>query len=75
MSKRTKTTPASSLFAEWRGDPDYQAAYAALEEEFSLAAAMIAARAHAGLTQGELAERMGTAQSAIARSAIALWKT
>ena len=68
MSKtKTKTTPASALFAEWRAEPEYRAAYEALEEEFSLAAAMIAARSHAGLSQKELAERMGTAQSTIAR--------
>ena len=67
IAKQSKTTPASALFAEWRNDPEYQVAYAALEAEFSLAAAMIAARAHAGLTQEELAERMGTAQSTTAR--------
>ena len=67
MSKQTKTTPASALFAQWREDPEYREAYESLEEEFSLATAMIAARAHAELTQGELAERMGTAQSTIAR--------
>ena len=67
MSKQIKTTPASALFAQWREDPEYQAAYQALEEEFFLATAMISARAQAGLTQEELAERMGTAQSTIAR--------
>jgi ribosome-binding protein aMBF1 (putative translation factor) len=39
----------------------------ALEDEFSLAAAMIQARAHANLTQEELAERMHTTQAVIAR--------
>ncbi len=65
--KSSTTTPASALFAEWRSDPDYVRAYGALDEEFSLAAAMIAARSHAGLTQKELAARMGTTQSVIAR--------
>ena len=41
--------------------------YNALEEEFSLAKAMIEARAHAGLTQDQLAERMHTTQAVIAR--------
>jgi ribosome-binding protein aMBF1 (putative translation factor) len=67
MNTQTKTTPASALLAQWREEPDYREAYGSLEDEFSLATAMIAARAHAGLTQGELAERMGTAQSTIAR--------
>ena len=48
-------------------DPKVRQAYAALEEEFSLAHELIAARVRAGLTQAELAQRMGTTQSAIAR--------
>jgi ribosome-binding protein aMBF1 (putative translation factor) len=66
MSRKT-FIPATVLFEEWRKDPEYVAAYDALEEEFALANALIGARAHAGLTQEELAERMGTSQSAIAR--------
>jgi ribosome-binding protein aMBF1 (putative translation factor) len=62
-----KTIPAEKVFAEWRKDPEYVRDYEALEEEVALASAGIGARAHAGLTQEELAERMGTSQSAIAR--------
>ena len=64
---RKKFIPAKVLFDEWRRDPEYVAAYEALEEEFALANAVIGARARAGLTQAELAERMGTSQSAVAR--------
>jgi len=64
---KTKTIPIDGLFAEWRKDPNYQRAFEQTEEEFSMAAAMIAARSQADLTQEELAERMGTTQSAIAR--------
>ena len=39
----------------------------ALEDEFSLAATMIKARASAGLTQEQLAQRMNTTQAVIAR--------
>ena len=63
----SKTIPVETSFAEWRKDPKYVAAYDALEEEFSLAAALIEARAHAGLTQQQLAERMNTTQAVIAR--------
>ena len=66
MTKK-KTIPADDLFSEWRKDPDYVAEYDALEEEFAIASAVIAARSHAGLTQAELAKRMGTTQSVIAR--------
>ena len=46
---------------------DVKTAYDALEDEFSLAKAMIQARAESGLTQEDLAERMGTTQSTVAR--------
>lgn len=67
MTDTRKTIPASALFARWREDPDYRSAYAEADAEFSVARAMIAARAQANLTQAELARRMGTTQSAIAR--------
>ncbi|WP_353199910.1 helix-turn-helix transcriptional regulator [Sandarakinorhabdus sp.] len=59
--------PVEESFAEWRKDPEYVAAYDALEDEFALANALIGARNSANLTQEELAIRMGTSQSAIAR--------
>ena len=62
-----KLIPAEESFAAWRTDPRYVEAYNALESEFSLAAALIEARAHAGLTQEQLAERMHTTQAVIAR--------
>jgi hypothetical protein len=46
----SKMIPVEESFAEWRKDPNYVEAYDALEDEFSLAAALIEARAHAGLT-------------------------
>ena len=62
-----KMIPVEESFAEWRKDPDYVKAYNALEDEFSLAAEMIKARASAGLTQEQLAQRMNTTQAVIAR--------
>jgi ribosome-binding protein aMBF1 (putative translation factor) len=63
----SKTIPFEKLAAKWRKNPEFMREYDALEEEFVLATALIGARAQAGLTQAELAERMGTTQSAIAR--------
>jgi transcriptional regulator with XRE-family HTH domain len=60
-------TDVRDLHADWMKDPAYQREYDALEAEFALATALIRARADAGLTQEELAERMGTKQEAIAR--------
>jgi ribosome-binding protein aMBF1 (putative translation factor) len=62
-----KLIPVEESFAEWRKDPKYVKAYNALEDEFSLAAEMIRARANAGLTQEQLAQRMNTTQAVIAR--------
>ena len=58
MSKRF--IPVREVAKEWFKDPEFVREYDALEEEFALAGAVIGARAHAGLTQEELAERMGT---------------
>lgn len=60
-------TRIKDLHAKWMKDAEYRKEYEALEEEFALAHAMIEARAKAGLTQEELAERMETSQSAVAR--------
>ena len=46
---------------------DLRAVYQALGSEFDLARELIAARLRAGLTQAEVAERMGTTQSVVAR--------
>ena len=62
-----KMIPVEESFAAWRKQPEYEKAYNDLEDEFSLAAAMIEVRAHAGLTQEQLAERMHTTQAVIAR--------
>lgn len=57
----------STLHNEWMKDADYRREYGALEEELTLASAMIAARSRAGLTQEQLATKMKTTQSTIAR--------
>lgn len=60
-------TKLTSLHRKWSKDPAYKAAYDALEQEFALAKAIAEARNRAGLTQAEVAERMQTSQSNIAR--------
>ena len=62
-----KFMPLSKLSDKWFKDPEFVREYDALEEEFALATALIKARADADLTQEEIAVRMGTTQSAIAR--------
>ena len=48
-------------------DPAFREEYARADDEFTLIEALIRARAAAELTQAELARRLGTTQSAIAR--------
>lgn len=48
-------------------DPQTLREYEALAEEFEVARELIAARARVGLTQADVAERMGTTQSVVAR--------
>lgn len=48
-------------------DPAVRAEYEALADEFALVEELIKARAHSGLTQEEIARRMGTTQSVVAR--------
>ncbi|MBL0140765.1 MAG: helix-turn-helix transcriptional regulator [Betaproteobacteria bacterium] len=47
--------------------PEVKSAYEASAEEFAFLDEVLKARAAAGLTQAEVAERIGTTQSAIAR--------
>jgi transcriptional regulator with XRE-family HTH domain len=59
--------PFKSVARKWLKDPEFKAGYSALEEEFALATLLIEARTRANLTQAELASKMGTSQSTIAR--------
>jgi transcriptional regulator with XRE-family HTH domain len=60
-------TRIKDLHKKWMKDPAYRKEYEALEEEFALMAAVAKARARAGLSQAQLAKRMKTTQSTIAR--------
>ena len=48
-------------------DPEVKAEYDAMEDEFALFDEFLKARRHAGLTQAEVAVRMGTKPPAVAR--------
>ncbi len=53
--------------AQLLANPAVRQAYGAQAPEFELARELIAARMRAGLTQGDVAARMGTTQSVVAR--------
>ena len=48
-------------------DPEFREEYARADDEFALIEALVRARTAAKLTQAELARRLGTTQSAVAR--------
>lgn len=60
-------TKVKDIHKRWSKDAKYKAEYDALEEEFELARTLIDARTRAGLSQTQLAHRMKTSQSYIAR--------
>jgi ribosome-binding protein aMBF1 (putative translation factor) len=60
-------TKVKDLHRRWAKDPKYKAEYKALDREFNLTKTLIDARVHAGLSQQELADRMKTSQSYVAR--------
>lgn len=60
-------TDLPKLKAHILKNPEARAEFEAQAPEFDLARQLIAARIRAGLTQAELAERMHTTQSTVAR--------
>lgn len=60
-------TALKDLKARFLKDPEVRKEYDALEEEFALMATMAKARLRASLSQAQLAKRMKTTQSVIAR--------
>lgn len=61
------TIPFEKFKARLLADPEVRREYAALAPEFEISAELLRARLRAGLSQAELAARMRTSQSAVAR--------
>ena len=60
-------TTLKKLKANWIKNPKVRDAYDKQAPEFAIAAALLQARLKAGYSQAEVAHRMNTTQSAIAR--------
>jgi transcriptional regulator with XRE-family HTH domain len=60
-------TSLANLRRKLLTDPDVRAEYDRLGSIFAVVGEMVEARQAAGLTQGDVAARMGTSQSAVAR--------
>lgn len=55
------------MVATWRENPKFKKAYDELEEEFSYHRGLLKARTKAGLTQEQIAQKMGAKRGAITR--------
>lgn len=71
----TKTYSFEEMKAEFLAEPENKAAYDTLAPEYAVASAMIKARAEAGLTQAELAEKAGMTQAQVSRLEGGQWPT
>ena len=60
-------TKLKELKKRFMEDPEFRVEYARADDEFALVEALVTARTAAKLTQAEVAQRLGTTQSAIAR--------
>ena len=60
-------TKLKDLKARLMEDAEFREEYVRVDEEYALIEALVRARTAAKLTQAELAQRLGTTQSAVAR--------
>lgn len=65
--RRPKAIPFGKLAKEWKNDPKFVAEYERLGPVMELAFRLAEFRHKSGLTQAEVAKRMKTTQSAVAR--------
>ena len=62
-----RLNPGEEVAEKRAKDPEFRIAYDALEDEFAALAALLDARLQAGLTQAQVASKMGVSQPVLAR--------
>jgi ribosome-binding protein aMBF1 (putative translation factor) len=72
MNKITPKKTHRKMVEEWKQEPEFKAAYDELETEYTLLRELLLARQRSGLTQAEVAEKMGTKPPAVTRLETAL---
>jgi len=72
MKNTAPTKSHKQMMADWQQDPEFEAAYNELGTEFTLLREVLLARKRSGLTQAEVAEKMGTKPPAVTRLEAAL---
>jgi len=72
MTRKTSRKTHRQMVDAWKRDPEFRAAYAELETEYTLLRELLLARRRAGLTQSDVAKKMGTKPPAVTRLETAL---
>jgi DNA-binding XRE family transcriptional regulator len=67
MNKNAPAKTHHQMVDEWKKNPEFTTAYDELETEYALLRELLKARKRAGLTQSEVAQRMGTKPPAVTR--------
>jgi DNA-binding XRE family transcriptional regulator len=72
MKRIAPTKTHKQMIDSWKQDPEFKTAYDELDTEFTLLREFLSARQRTGLTQAEVAEKMGTKPPAVTRLETAL---
>jgi DNA-binding XRE family transcriptional regulator len=67
MNRNAPTKTHRQMVKAWKMEPEFKAAYNELETEFFLLRELLLARQRAGLTQAEVAKKMGTKSPSVTR--------
>lgn len=67
MKRKAPIKTHQEMVEKWKLEPEFKAAYDELETEFTLLREFLQARQRAGLTQAEIAQKMGTKPPAVTR--------
>ena len=60
MNRKAPIKTHQKMIKTWKLDPEFKAVYDELEMEFTLLRELLLSRQRAGLTQAEVAKKMGT---------------
>ena len=67
MTRRPPKKTHRQMVDAWKRDPEFKAAYAELGTEYALLRELLMARQQSGLTQSDVAKKMGTKPPAVTR--------
>lgn len=72
MDRKAPVKTHKQMVDEWKRDPKFREAYGDLETEYGLLRSLLSARKKAGMTQADVAKKMGVQPPAVTRLETAL---